>query len=67
MFKAIVLAFRWEGKDEKEVGRCQETGVVHVKVDPKYYRPTEVVSRFKTVSSHVDKGWNTLHDFCLDL
>ncbi|KAI9545083.1 hypothetical protein NQZ68_039355 [Dissostichus eleginoides] len=32
----------WEGKDEKEVGRCQETGMVHVKVDPKYFRPTEV-------------------------
>ncbi|KAI7799385.1 GDP-mannose 4 [Triplophysa rosa] len=31
-----------EGKDEKEVGRCQETGAIHVKVDPKYYRPTEV-------------------------
>ena len=36
---------RWEGKDEKEVGRCQETGVIHVKVDPKYFRPTEVVSQ----------------------
>lgn len=35
---------RWQGKDEEEVGCCQETGVVHVKVDPKYFRPTEVVS-----------------------
>lgn len=49
MFKALVLAFRWEGKNEEEVGRCQETGVIHVKVDPKYYRPTEVVSHYKTV------------------
>uniref|UniRef100_A0A8C3A6Y8 GDP-mannose 4,6 dehydratase n=1 Tax=Cyclopterus lumpus TaxID=8103 RepID=A0A8C3A6Y8_CYCLU len=32
----------WEGKDENELGRCQETGVIHVKVDPKFYRPTEV-------------------------
>lgn len=35
---------RWEGKDENEVGRCLETGCVHVRVDHKYYRPTEVVS-----------------------
>uniref|UniRef100_A0A8C7HIS7 GDP-mannose 4,6-dehydratase n=1 Tax=Oncorhynchus kisutch TaxID=8019 RepID=A0A8C7HIS7_ONCKI len=32
----------WEGKDENEVGRCQETAVVNMNVDPKYYRPTEV-------------------------
>ncbi|EPQ09762.1 GDP-mannose 4,6 dehydratase [Myotis brandtii] len=34
--------FRWEGKNENEVGRCKETGKVHVTVDLKYYRPTEV-------------------------
>ncbi|EFB25682.1 hypothetical protein PANDA_011909 [Ailuropoda melanoleuca] len=33
---------RWEGKNENEVGRCKETGKVHVTVDLKYYRPTEV-------------------------
>ncbi|XP_063461189.1 GDP-mannose 4,6 dehydratase isoform X1 [Pan paniscus] len=33
----------WEGKNENEVGRCKETGKVHVTVDLKYYRPTEVV------------------------
>lgn len=39
-----LMSHRWEGKNENEVGRCQETGVIHVKVDAKYYRPTEVVS-----------------------
>uniref|UniRef100_A0A452UXH0 GDP-mannose 4,6 dehydratase n=1 Tax=Ursus maritimus TaxID=29073 RepID=A0A452UXH0_URSMA len=34
----------WEGKNENEVGRCKETGKVHVTVDLKYYRPTEVLS-----------------------
>ena len=29
----------------EEVGCCLETGKVHVKVDPKYFRPTEVVSQ----------------------
>ncbi|CAN9500745.1 unnamed protein product [Ophioblennius macclurei] len=41
-FRHIGKTIMWEGKDEKEVGRCQETGVVHVTVDPKYFRPTEV-------------------------
>lgn len=41
-FRHVGKTIVWEGKDEKEVGRCQETGVVHVKVDPKYFRPTEV-------------------------
>lgn len=36
---------RWEGKDDNEVGRCKETGVIHVRVDPKFFRPTEVVSK----------------------
>uniref|UniRef100_A0A671QU60 GDP-mannose 4,6-dehydratase n=1 Tax=Sinocyclocheilus anshuiensis TaxID=1608454 RepID=A0A671QU60_9TELE len=41
-FKHVGKAIVWEGKNEEEVGRCQETGEIHVKVDPKYYRPTEV-------------------------
>lgn len=36
---------RWEGKNENEVGRCRETGKIHVTVNHKYYRPTEVVSK----------------------
>lgn len=35
---------RWEGKGEEEKGRDRATGKVRVEVDPKYYRPTEVVS-----------------------
>ncbi|KAK3542415.1 hypothetical protein QTP86_025811 [Hemibagrus guttatus] len=42
LYVTIFISHRWEGKNENEVGRCQETGVIHVKVDPKYYRPTEV-------------------------
>ncbi|CAD7673944.1 unnamed protein product [Nyctereutes procyonoides] len=29
-------------ENENEVGRCKETGKIHVTVDLKYYRPTEV-------------------------
>uniref|UniRef100_A0A3P9CKT2 GDP-mannose 4,6 dehydratase n=1 Tax=Maylandia zebra TaxID=106582 RepID=A0A3P9CKT2_9CICH len=48
----------WEGKDEKEVGRCQETGVVHVKVDPKYFRPTEVVRGCGLCKQRQVLNWN---------
>lgn len=43
IFERLSSLSRWEGKNVDEVGRCKETGVVHVKVDPKYFRPTEVV------------------------
>ena len=35
---------RWEGKGEEEKGIEKATGKIRVEVDPKYYRPTEVVS-----------------------
>ncbi|XP_062412723.1 GDP-mannose 4,6 dehydratase isoform X2 [Sardina pilchardus] len=41
-FKHVGKTIEWEGEGEKEIGRCVETGVVHVHIDPKYYRPTEV-------------------------
>jgi GDP-D-mannose dehydratase len=34
----------WEGEGENEIGKEKDTGIVRVKVSPKYYRPTEVVS-----------------------
>ncbi|XP_049588364.1 GDP-mannose 4,6 dehydratase isoform X3 [Syngnathus scovelli] len=49
---------RWSGKDEHEVGRCQETGVVHVKVNPKYFRPTEVdYLQGDSNKAHEKLGW----------
>ncbi|KAF8942029.1 hypothetical protein BGZ46_006851, partial [Entomortierella lignicola] len=40
-FKAIGKSIRWEGEAEQEVGYDEE-GKVRVRVDPAYYRPTEV-------------------------
>lgn len=34
---------RWEGEGVNEVGKDKNTGEVRVKVNPKFYRPTEVV------------------------
>lgn len=41
-FGELGMTLKWEGKDENEKGICVETGKIVVKVDEKYYRPTEV-------------------------
>ena len=41
-FGELGMTLKWEGKDEKEVGICTETGKKVIKVDEKYFRPTEV-------------------------
>ena len=41
-FAAADIEIAWEGKDEAEVGRRTDTGETVVRVDPAYYRPTEV-------------------------
>jgi GDPmannose 4,6-dehydratase len=33
---------RWQGAEENEVGIDAESGATLVRIDPKYYRPTEV-------------------------
>ena len=35
---------RWEGEGETEIGKDKATGKIRVKINPAYYRPTEVVS-----------------------
>ncbi|KXS14355.1 GDP-D-mannose 4,6-dehydratase [Gonapodya prolifera JEL478] len=41
-FKIVGVDIAWEGEEENEVGKDKATGVVRVRVDPKYYRPAEV-------------------------
>lgn len=38
----IWFTSRWEGSGEQEVGKDSKTGTVRVRIDPRYYRPTEV-------------------------
>lgn len=38
----FIYIFRWEGKDAEEIGKNSDTDEVIVRIDPKYYRPTEV-------------------------
>jgi GDPmannose 4,6-dehydratase len=41
-FRHVGIPIAWTGIGGEETGRCEETGRVLVKVNPKYYRPTEV-------------------------
>ncbi|NBB52504.1 GDP-mannose 4,6-dehydratase [Rhizobium sp. CRIBSB] len=41
-FSEIGITLRWEGEGVDETGVCAETGRVYVRVDPRYFRPTEV-------------------------
>jgi GDPmannose 4,6-dehydratase len=41
-FKLLDIKLEWEGENEYEKGIDRATGKVIVKIDPKYYRLTEV-------------------------
>lgn len=41
-FAEVDIQIDWEGEAENEIGRNRKTGEVLVRVDPSYYRPTEV-------------------------
>lgn len=43
-FRHVGKKIVWEGKGDNEVGRDSISGQILIKVNPKYYRPTEVVS-----------------------
>jgi GDPmannose 4,6-dehydratase len=41
-FAEIGVSINWEGQGVDEVGRDAATGVVRIRIDPRYFRPTEV-------------------------
>lgn len=41
-FSHIGTGLEWQGTGTDEIGRCAETGRVLVRIDPRYFRPTEV-------------------------
>ena len=41
-FREVDVQIAWSGEGVDEVGRCAKTGRDLVKVDPRYFRPTEV-------------------------
>ncbi|KAJ9575823.1 hypothetical protein L9F63_007281, partial [Diploptera punctata] len=57
-FKYIGKEIVWEGKGESEVGKEKGTGIVRVKINPKYFRPTEVDLLLGDPSkAHEKFGW----------
>jgi GDPmannose 4,6-dehydratase len=43
-FAEINKEIEWEGTGVDEVGKEKGTDIIRIKIDAKYYRPTEVVS-----------------------
>jgi len=41
-FAVAGITIAWEGEGIDEIGRCSESGRVLVRIDPRYFRPTEV-------------------------
>jgi GDPmannose 4,6-dehydratase len=41
-FRYVNISIEWDGAGENERGICRETGRTLVRVDPRYFRPTEV-------------------------
>merc|ERR1719329_2047770 len=57
-FAEIGVTIEWEGKGVDEVGKCTKTGKELVKIDPKYFRPTEVELLIGDPSKAKEKlGW----------
>lgn len=42
-FNYVGRTIKWEGENVNEIGRDEQTGKILVRVNPKYFRPTEVV------------------------
>jgi GDPmannose 4,6-dehydratase len=61
----------WQGKGVEEVGLCARTGKTFVKVDPRYFRPTEVDLLIGDPSRAHDRlGWHhktTLDDLVAEM
>jgi len=54
----------WEGQDVNEVGKDKDSGDVLVKINPKFYRPTEVDLLLGDPSKAVEKlKWQKKYSF----
>merc|ERR1719240_2132369 len=70
-FKVIGTTIVWSGKGVDEVGTCKATGVARVKIDPKYFRPTEVELLIGDPSKAKEKlGWvpkTSMQELCKEM
>ncbi len=70
-FRHAGIQLEWSGKDIEEVGIEVATGDVRVRIDPRYFRPTEVDTLLGDASKARDKlGWSaatTLEDMVSEM
>jgi GDPmannose 4,6-dehydratase len=55
-FKAVGVALEWQGEAESEVGIDKSSGQIRVKVNPRFYRPSEI----DLLIGKPDKAWQEL-------
>ena len=57
-FAGVGITLEWSGTGVEEIGICKASGKVMVRVDPRYFRPTEVDSLLGDASrAFRDFGW----------
>lgn len=62
-FNEVGIELRWEGEGVDEVGFNASTGEELIKVDPKYFRPTEVELLIgDPTRAQTELGWNFEYD-----
>jgi len=70
-FECVGTTIVWSGKGVDEVGACSKTGKELVKIDPKYFRPTEVELLIGDPTKAKEKlGWTpktTMQTLCKEM
>ena len=63
-FKLKDITIIWEGKGSEEIGKCKKSGKIYIKIDKKYFRPSEVETLLGD-SSKIRKelGWKPYYTF----
>jgi len=63
-FAVVGKTIVWEGEGDGIVGKERETGKIRIRIDPKYYRPTEVdLLLGNPTKAHKLLGWKRKVDF----
>ena len=58
-FAVAGMELKWEGEGVEEVGQDANTGATRVRIDPQYFRPTDVDLLLGDASkAHKQLGWN---------
>jgi len=63
-FKRVNIKIQWEGTGVDEIGKDSATGIVRVKVNPRFYRPTDVDSPLgDSTKAKTNLGWTPQYNF----